>query len=283
MSPNLRPEPALEVEPTAEDWALSKQAAEEVPTTRRQEDMKLFAAYKKDPSPDTFQPLYRAFKPFLMKATYPNMNRSPIPQSVHVGFAAQNFHDALQKFNPAKGASLHTHVHGWVREKGKRLNYKYQNIGYIPEARATKYQLFQNTVQMLKDLHGREPSTLELADEIKWSPKMVETMREEIRRPLLLDETMAEAYKMKEHDSSKQLLYDVHYGLTPPHQLVLEHVAELYGRKAPVKPGGGTDLNALSKVTGLKVPQIRSAFKTITRRVNEYRGIQNAQEAEEVE
>lgn len=253
---------------------LAIEAAAAEPVDRKKAELALYHAYKKSPAPETFQPLYRSFKPFIYKAAMTNMVRSPIPQSAHTMLAANSFLDALRTFDPTKGASLHTHVHRTVQEKGKRLNYKYQNIGYIPESRATKYQLFQNTENQLKDYHGREPSTLELADELKWSPKMVETLRKETRKSLVLNEALSEGKAISHSNKAVQMFQDIQYQLSPPHQLVLEYVAELNGRVAPTKKGGGTDLGALAKQTKLTVPQIRSALKTITRKAREYRGSQ---------
>lgn len=256
-----------------DDLEMAKQAEEELPADRRAEELKLYHAYAKNPVASTFQPLYRSFKPFLYKAAKINMVRSPIPQSAHVMLAAQSFHDALRTFKPGM-RSLHSHVFDTVREKGKRLNYKYQNIGYIPEARNTKYQMFQNTIHRLKEELGREPSTMELADDLHWSPKMVETLIKETRKDLILDEMLAETHRANNSNAATQLFQDLQYGLIPPHQLVLEHAVGLNGKMPLIKPSGGPDIGGIAKATGLKVPQIRSALKTITRKVKEYRGQQ---------
>lgn len=254
-----------------DDLEMAKLADAEEPISKKTQELQMFSAFKKSPVPETFQPLYRSFKPFLFKAARPNMIGSPLPQSAHMATAAQSFYDALRTFDPKKG-SLHTHVFTTVREKGKRLNYKYQNIGYIPEARITKYQLFQNTVTMLKEQLGREPSTTELADELKWSPKMVETLRNEIRKDLILDEMRSSLTPVTKSDKAMQMFHDLHPNLIPPHQLVLEHALGMYGKPILNKPNGGPDLIAIAKATGLKAPSIRSALKTITRKAKEYMG-----------
>lgn len=234
-------------------------------------EMDLFHAFRKSPSKDTFHPLYESFKPLIFSAAKTNMYKSPIPRSAHTALAAQSFLDAVKSFDPKKG-SLRTHVYGAVQNKGKRLNYKYQNIGFIPEERATKYGLFRSTVEMLRGMHGRDPSTLEIADEIKWSPKQVETMRREMRGSLILGEEVAERSPFYQSDRGRQILQDIQYSLIPHHQTVLEHAAGLNGRTALTKPGEkGPDISAISRAARLTPSQVRSALKTITRKVRQYR------------
>jgi hypothetical protein len=240
-------------------------------TKKREDETKLLSNFKKDPTKANFMPLYQSFKPWIYKAARPNMFGSPIPQSAHMAYAAQSFLDAIRTHDP-KLAPFRIHAYSTVLNKGKRLNLKYQNIGYIPEARATKYQLFNNTIAMLKEMLGREPSTLEISDELKWSPKMVETMRKEIRKDLILDEAKSEAFTLARSDKAKQALQDLQYSLIPAHQVVLEHAVGLNGKPAMLKPNGGPDLGAISKATKLSVPQIRSALKTITRKYKQYQG-----------
>lgn len=251
-------------------------------TKKREDDIRLLNVFKKDPSPATFTPLYQSFKPLIYKASRPNSFGSPLPASAHMALASQSFLDAIRTHNP-KLAPFHIHAYTTILNKGKRLNLKYQNIGYIPEARATKYQFFNNTVALLNEQFGREPSTLELADELKWSPKMVETMRKEIRKDLLMDESKAEAFSIIKSDKARQALQDIQYGLIPAHQSVLEHAVGLNGNPALLKSSGGPDLQAISKATKLSVPRIRSALKTITRKYKQYHGYSLAPEDVESE
>lgn len=238
---------------------------------KRTEDVQLLNAFKKDPSKDTFTPLYQSFKPLIYKASRPNTFRSSLPASAHWAYATQSFLDAIRTHDP-KLAPFHIHAYTTILNKGKRLNLKYQNIGYIPEARATKYQVFNNAIVLLREQLGREPSTLEIADDLQWSPKMVETMRKEVRTAYLMDEGKSEVHGLIKSDKAKQSLQDLQYSLIPSHQLVLEHAVGINGKKALLKPTGGPDLQAISKATKLSVPKIRSALKTITRKYKQYQG-----------
>lgn len=265
-----------------EEWMIKEGVSPEELAKKRKEEESLLKAFKSNPSKDTFMPLYQSFKPWIYKAAYSNMRGSPIPQSAHVAYAAQSFLDAIRTHDP-KLAPFRLYAYTTVLNKGKRLNLKYQNIGYIPEARATKYQMFNNAVNMLREQLGREPSSHELSDEIKWSVKDVETMRKEIRKDLVLDESKAEAFTLAKSDRAKQVFQDMMYSLIPAHQTVLEHAIGLNGKSALVKPSGGPDLGAISKVTSLPVPKIRSALKTISRKYKQMEGFISHPEVVETE
>ena len=251
--------------------ALMEKVGAGVTADQRSQGITLLNAYKKDPSKETFTPLYQNYKGLIYDASKRNTYGSPLPASAHWAYATQSFLDAVRTHDP-KQAPFHIHAYTTILNKGKRLNLKYQNIGYIPEARATKYQLFNNALTILRELHGREPSTLEIADELKWSPKMVETMRNEVRTSYVMDEGKSEIHSLVKSDKARQALQDIQYSLIPAHQLVLEHAVGLNGKSAMVKPSGGPDLLAISKATKLSVPKIRSALKTITRKFKQYDG-----------
>lgn len=256
--------------------ALVKEAANplspEQLKAKKEEELKMFHAYKKNPAPETFRPLYNSFKPVIYKAALPNMKNSQIPQSAHLALAAQSFYDALKNYDPTK-AGLSTFVSNYVTNKGKRLNYKYMNIGYIPEARITEYQPLQNAIHVLRERLDREPSSIELADELKIPLKKVEMLRKEIRRDLVMDEHVSEALHFAQSDRTMQMARDIQYNLIPQHQLVLEHTLGLNGR-TPVatKKAGTVNIEALKKATGLSENIIRSAQKTISREIAKYRG-----------
>lgn len=257
---------------------FEKQAAAMTPEQlkkRREAEIGLFKDFKSNPSKETFAPLYNSFKPIIYKAALPNMRNSNIPQSAHMALAAQNFYRALQTYDPSKGG-LTTHITNYVGQQGKRLNYKYQNIGYIPEKRITSYQAFINAQEILKDQLGREASSLELSDELKLPVKEIERLRKEVRKDLIMDDRKSEMFAFAQSDKSMQMFRDIQYNLIPQHQVVLEHVVGLNGKTSVgTKKSGTVNMAELKKVTGLGDNTIRSALKSITREVKKYRGSHN--------
>lgn len=240
---------------------------------KREKELQLLQDFKKSPGQDTFMPLYQSYKPLIMKATQKNAYGSPLPPAAHTALAAQSFLDAVRTYNPDKGTAFRTHAHNTVLEKGKRLNLKYQNIGYIPESRATKYQSFQTTNYLLKEELGREPSTLELSDEMGIPPSEVERLRKEIRKDLVGTDTLVrQGPAWAQTDKAMQAARDMMYSLHPKHQLVLEHGLGMNGKTALVKKNGSIDVQAVAKAAGISVNEVRSAQKTISRKFRELRG-----------
>lgn len=240
---------------------------------KREREHNLWKDFKKSPSQETFMPLYTSMKPWIISAAQKNMRGSPLPQAAHMAFAAQNFLDATRTFDPTKGAAFRTHAFNTVFEKGKRLNLKYQNIGYIPESRATKYQAYQTSLHILREDLGREPSTIEIADEMGIPVTEVEKLRKEVKKDLVMREHIVnQGMAFAQSDKAMQVLRDVLYSLEPKHQLVLEYTVGMNGRPSLVKKSGKADISAIAKATGLGVNEVRSARKTIKRKVQEYRG-----------
>jgi hypothetical protein len=250
---------------------------------RRTSETDLVANFQKHKSTETFMPLYNSFKPWIAKATHGNSFGSPFPPAAHNALAAQSFLDAIRTWNPNKGVQFRTHVWNTVQNKGKRLNLKYQNIGYIPEARATKYQAFQTALHLLREELGREPSTIELSDELAIAPADVERLRKEIRQDRIMKEDMPTlGPSHAQSDRVVEAARDIQYALIPKHRLVLEHIQPIAGKPLLVKQSGGPDVLAIAKATKLSVGEVRSALKTISRKVQEHMGTAGAAKIEHV-
>lgn len=216
-------------------------------------------------------PLYTSMKPLISSAAFRNMKGSTIPQSVHMAEAAQNFLESTKTYNSSKG-SFRTHAFNTVFEKGKRLNLKYQNIGYIPEHRATKYQVYQTALHLLKEDLGREPSTTEIADECNMPVHEIERLRKEVTKDLIAQEHMVtKGLGFAQSDKAMQVARDILYSLEPKHQLVLEYTLGLNGRPSIVKKSGMADASSISKAAGIPINEVRNARKIIKRKFQEYR------------
>jgi DNA-directed RNA polymerase specialized sigma subunit len=241
-------------------------------TEKRKKEADLLTDYHKNPAASTFTPLYNSFKPLIIQAASKNMRGSTIPQAAHMAYAAQSFLDATRTFNPKMGGSFRTHMYNTVFEKGKRLNLKYQNIGYIPESRATKYQAYQTALHLLREDLGREPSSIEIADESGISIGEIEKLRTEVKKDLIAHEHLVgHGLAFAQSDKAMQVARDIMYSLEPKHALVLEHMVGLNGKDSLVKKSGKSDIPGIAKATGLGMNDVRSARKTIKRKFHEYR------------
>ena len=251
--------------------AFVDQAAKTL-SEKRQKEKELLNGFLKDPSKETFMPLYTSYKPLIIRAAEKNMRGSTIPRAAHMALAAQSFLDATRTFDPKRGANFTTHMFNTVFEKGKRLNLKYQNIGYIPESRATKYQAYQTALHLLREELGREPSSIEIADESGISVAEIEKLRKEVTRDLIAHEHLVNrGLGFAQSDKAMQVARDLMHSLEPKHALVLEYIVGLNGKPSLVKKSGKSDIPAIAKATGLGLNDVRSARKTIKRKYQEYR------------
>jgi hypothetical protein len=261
-----------DLEVAKEEVELFKIASADELKVKRAKEVDLIHAFKSKPSKATFMPLYQSFKPLIISAAKRNMFGSPIPQAAHMMNASQNFLDAVKGWKPDKGGFT-TYMYSTVFNGGKRLNLKYQNIGYIPEARATKYQAFQTAQHILREQLGREPSTVELADEMAMPPAEVERMRKEVRQDLILNDSIPTVGPgFAQSDKAMQVFRDLQYSLMPKHRVVLEHATGINGVTPLLKKTGGPDVQAISRAAKISVPEVRSALKTISRKTKEFRG-----------
>ena len=262
--------------------ALTKEAAVSDLKAKREKELQYLHEFRKNPSQKTFEPLYNSFEPMILKATQRNMFGSPIPKAAHRALAAQSFLDATKNWKPSAG-SFSTYAFSTIANKGKRLNLKYQNFGYIPEGRATKYQSFQTALHLLREELGRDPSTHELADEMALPVVEVERLQKEVKKSYLEDSSIQmKGPAFAQSDNVVKAAHDFMHQLIPAHQVVLEYALGMNGKPSLTKATGGPDIKAIMKTSGQSEAQVRSALKTISRKIKSAQGLSNRMDIEDI-
>lgn len=225
----------------------------------KKKELEAWERWTGDRNPDDFKYLLEAYKPFMHWMTRRELASSSLPKSAVEGDMVQNFHRALETYDPAKG-QLNTHI-GWqLRHTGRYLR-TYQNIGKIPEPRARQIGLFQNRTVTLSERFGREPTSIELADDMRIGIKDVELLRKELRRDILVDESPAGfgSVESMSPKSSERLSF-IHPELNPDQQNVLEYTYGMHGRMA-------YDSNDdIARVLGMTPQKVRAIKRQIAKR-----------------
>lgn len=227
---------------------------------QRQQEFEAWDRWRQDRNPQDFKFLLDSYQPFFNTMGRRYMQTTNLPVATVKADMVQNFHRALETYDPSFGTQLSTHVGTHLKHTGRYLR-KYQNIGKIPDPRAQKIGVLQTREQVLQEVLGRPPSTIELADDLKLSPKDVELLRQEIRKDILIDEPTGGAAQFA--DVSPKALEEMrflHIELNPEQQNVLEHTYGLYGRQ-PV-----ANNNELGRVLGLSPQKVRSIKRQIAKR-----------------
>lgn len=233
---------------------------------KKKSELDLFHEWQTKQTVPAFQKLYTSMKPLLHEAARKAAIGSNIPESAHQIWAAQNFQDALRTYKPTSGTALQTHVYNAVHQKAKRLNYLYQNLGHIPEPRSMQIGLYHNIFESMKGQLGREPSTAELADELKWGIKDVTKMQTEIRKDLAMD-VGTEEYGVFETSVDEEILDYVYYDLAPEEQLVYDYVFGKHGKPKMIKSNKKIDFDRISKQVGFSQSKARMLWTKVRLKV----------------
>ena len=108
--------------------------------------------------------LLTSLNPLLMKQVN-KYNASPIPRTALETEARVLALNAFDSYDPSK-AQLNTHVTNHLKHL-QRFVLNYQNVGKIPESRGLAISKFQNIQSNLTEDLGREPTAIELADNLQ--------------------------------------------------------------------------------------------------------------------
>jgi DNA-directed RNA polymerase specialized sigma subunit len=227
-----------------------------VANDKKSVELDIYHQWKSTQDPQHFQKLYGSMSNLIYDAARKASYGSNLPESAHRIWAAQNFYDALRTYNPNAGVALQTHVYNAVHQKGKRLNYQYQNLGHMPEPRAMKVGLYQTEVENLKDRLGREPSASEVADHLGWGIRDVTSIQKEIHKDLAMSGGLEEQ-PFFESSTDEEILDYIYFELTPEEQVVYDYIFGRHGKPRLRKATGKVDYEAIGSRSGFSASKAR--------------------------
>lgn len=267
----------IDIDAELEEW-LDKQAASEGISRNelRQMERDAWDRWRSNPNPQDFGWLYNSHQPLIQNAGGRYLRTAQLPKAAIKSRLLRNYIDALETYDPTRGAQLHTHVTNRLGYRMGRYIQRHANIGRIPDERGWMIPLIQHREATLKDLLGRKPSDSELADDILLStkdisalrrkqltPKTVGTVRKELRQDLVAEEAGGEAQLGGRSFVEQQAVF-LHGSLNPEQQLVLEHTFEGFGKPLI------SDVGDLSKELELSPQKVRAIKKQLERKLERY-------------
>ena len=177
--------------------------------------------------------------------------------------------DAFKTYDPTK-AALNTHVTNHQKHL-QRYVLNYVNIGKIPENRALAVGKFQRIKQNLMEDLNREPTLVELADELKWPTQEVERMESELRKDLAPstgeeEDTFFEQISYRSEDIPEAIQF-VYYEADPEDKLILEYYWGLGGKQQL-----GSNIKEIALRIGRPDFYVRRKVKKLGEKLNEMRG-----------
>ena len=266
----------FDIDAELEEW-LRKEAASQGldPDDMHAAELEVLSRWQKDQNKEDFEWLYNRHQPLIYSAGEKYLRSSQLPRAAVRGNMVQNYTHALQTYDPGRGALFKTHLFNDMRRTGRYLQ-KYTNVGKIPEERAGLIPLFKVRQEALTELFGREPSNAELADDMlleaqdladlrdkKITPKIVGTLRKEVRDDLVAERPGGAGVLNADSDLRRQIVF-LHGSLNPQQQIVLEHTFEGFGKTVMEDPLD------LAKEIGMSPQKIRALKRQIQNKVKRF-------------
>ncbi len=192
-------------------------------TPRQQQDLDLWKEWRKTRNSAVLQQLLDGLKPLLNREI--SKWDSTVPRAALESKARLLAVEALENYDPHRGAAVGTHVASRIRKLSRSV-YPYQNVARLPENQQLLYNTFQIAQNKLVDDLGRDPTHEEMADELRWTPKKVGDFQNAFGRRELVE---SEGALMSDDDEPDSVVDFYYHGLAPNDKLLFEDITG-YGK-----------------------------------------------------
>lgn len=193
-------------------------------------ELGLWKEYKQNNNLTARKELLTSFDP-LFKKTVEKFKTSGLPREALETQARFLAAQAMDSYDPNK-AQLNTHITNHLKHM-QRFVIDFQNVAKIPENRAIAISRYQNIKSHLEDKYGREPTIIELSEELDWSPAEISRMETEQRKDLTITsgEDLFVLNEFEEKDFTHEAIMYVYHSSDPIDQKILEYTFGLNGAK----------------------------------------------------
>lgn len=270
-------EQEIDIDGELSAWLVKHAAEEDIALGEtRQQEMAAWERWRANPNPTDFGWLMNSHDRLIGSATNRYVNSSNLPPAAVKGQVMRRYVKAIDTFDPNRGVLLSTHVTNGLGRQMDRYLQRYSNIGRIPEDRSWLIGTMKQREAEFTELNGRPPSDSELSDDIlmsgidlkllrqgKVTPKMVGTLRREIRSDYLAEGAGHEV-SLPGHSAVEQQAVFMHGSLNPEQQLVLEHTFTGFGK--PIIP----DPAELGRTLNMSPQKVRGIKKQIEKKLIYY-------------
>jgi DNA-directed RNA polymerase specialized sigma subunit len=195
-----------------------------MPSDRQQQDLDIWREWHNTHDPQKLNQLLLRLDPLIQSEV--NKWGSAVPRPALEAKARLLAVEALEQYNPNKGAAIGTHVASRLRKLSRSV-YPYQNVARIPENQQLYYNTFQVAHNKLEENLGRAPTVPELSDDLGWSARRVTTFQKSFGRRELV-ESEGSYWKTEEDDGLVDFYY---HGLAPRDQKVFGDIVGYKGAK----------------------------------------------------
>lgn len=222
-------------------------------------DLELFKTWNKSQSPYDLEALIKQLNPLIQAEV--NRRAGTLARGTLETQAKVLAVKAIKTFDPSRGFKLSTHVTNQL-QKLSRLNYAQQNAARIPEHSMLQWHTYNIAMEEFKTDNGRDPTTDELADTLKWSPRKIEQFQTQFGRSELLEsiDTPTDMFVPYIHSPKLDYAYST---LSPRQKLIFEHTTGYNGAKILPNAEIIKKLGITQGVLSYEKSKLRTVFKDI--------------------
>lgn len=222
-------------------------------------DVELYQKWKSTQSPQDLDLLLKQLDPLIQAEV--NKRAGTLARPLLESQAKNLAVKAIKSYTPSYGAKLSTHVTNQL-QKLSRVNYAHQNAARIPEHSMLQFRTFDAATEDFKSENGRDPSTEELADVLRWSPKKIEQFRTQFGRQELLEskDSPGDLFVPHQHDMRVDYAY---YSMSPRQQRIFEHTVGYQGAKVMKNTQLMKQLNITQGVLSYEKNKITALLKQV--------------------
>ncbi len=197
----------------------------------KQHELRLWENYKTKGDTQAAKQLYDSMSP-LIGSYIQGWRSSGVPEVALHSFGRQLFLKALDDYDPTRGAQLGTHVRNHLNWRMGRFVNTYRNVARINEKKRSMIDGFKRTKEHLEVRLGREPSVLELVEELQIPESQVRDLLDSLRADLSASELGRSGFELESQldPRMQESLNALYYEASGEEQLVLEYSFGWKGR-----------------------------------------------------
>lgn len=253
---------------SALDAELAKYAAD----YDEQSELEMIKQWQETRDPEVFANLYNVHGGIIGSAIRRVYSSTPLPKVAVQAHAIRHYVNALDTYDPSKGAQFKTHAITRMQGRMGRYANKYGNIGRIGDDRVGIIDLMKSSKRGFVDAVGRDPSDRELYDAMQSAaddfgvqshavtPQSVSVLRKELRDDLIAEMPGGQADVYGQSDEERRAIF-MHGSLNDEQKMVLEHTYPGWGKPLIESP------EELAKQINLSPQKIRAIKAQILRKV----------------
>jgi DNA-directed RNA polymerase specialized sigma subunit len=186
-------------------------------------DLELWKSWKRSKDPSVLQQLLNQMNPIINREV--NRWAASMSRSLLEAEGRRLAVKAFNEYDPNHGAALSTFVASRL-PKLSRLVYANQNTARLSETKALLFHSYNSAMNELKDRHGREPTSDELADHLGWSPKKLADFQKQSARKEFIESEEHPDFDDSESDHMVDFIY---HDLTPLQKKIFEYTTGYQG------------------------------------------------------